>query len=600
MNIYTPEELAVSVTRLPPAIDAVSAARRLREVHLHVDSGVHTRSLYAAIAYARTVGGALPVAALVGRGGIPFGGPSAWFFESCLLLVALQLLKRGRVTSAVRTLLIIGALIVSAGAELIERTANWSETPLMLSTPCILWMFGLTLLGLWSDRFLPSVPYECIAAQRKLPRLVPLTFVIPVVAVVIVGALELWSFFHLDSKQIIVAAVVCAGIAGIVFLLGACLSQSEEAFRNLLELSNDAIVVVDPRSRRIRARNRKVGEVVGIADGHLESRSLEELFHFIPIEQFQELIAILGHCSTPKATEIHWNDLNHKEHWLEVTARYVQFRGSSAVMLHARDVSERKHLEHRKSQAEKAQSLNRLATGITHDFNNLLQGMRMCSDLLSETKERSESEELLKQIDWSIASAQQLTGWLLSYAQQRKISPKKTDLNTLLLEMRCVLKTMLGPNIKFSAELSDNVGAVWIDPAQFHEIIINLAINARDAMPTGGTLRIQTRALVLNSQTRTAAPPGRYLALSIIDSGIGMDEATALRAFEPFFTTKDRDCGTGLGLSVVDGIVRQSGGFVRLESSIGKGTAVEILLPVCDEERIPGSSVLLHTASRAS
>jgi CheY-like chemotaxis protein len=229
------------------------------------------------------------------------------------------------------------------------------------------------------------------------------------------------------------------------------------------------------------------------------------------------------------------------------------------------------------------EAVGKLAGGIAHDFNNLLTAIMGYSELLlnrlgeSDTM-RVEMEEIRKAAERAAA----LTRQLLAFSRQQVLQPKVLNLNTVVLEIEKMLCRLIGEHIDLKTTLASGLGDVRVDPNQIEQILMNLAVNARDAMPEGGTLTISTNNIELDSnyaRRHLTVIPGPYVTLSVTDSGVGMSPEVKARLFEPFFTTKERGKGTGLGLSTVYGIVRQSGGDIAITSELGKGTCVQIHLP---------------------
>lgn len=248
----------------------------------------------------------------------------------------------------------------------------------------------------------------------------------------------------------------------------------------------------------------------------------------------------------------------------------------------AEDVTERRALEEQLRQSQKMEAVGRLAGGVAHDFNNLLTVIKGYSELmLDQVKEsdplRPELEEVKKAADRAAA----LTRQLLAFSRKQVLAPKVLDLNFVISNLEKLLKRLLGEDVRLTVTLDASLGRVKADPGQTEQVIMNLAVNARDAMPGGGTLTITTENIFLDQKNRPdhSIPVGHYVVLHVIDSGTGMDAETKSRIFEPFFTTKEQGKGTGLGLSTVYGIVKQSGGYVWVDSQIGQGTTFKIFLP---------------------
>jgi PAS domain S-box-containing protein len=246
------------------------------------------------------------------------------------------------------------------------------------------------------------------------------------------------------------------------------------------------------------------------------------------------------------------------------------------------DVTARKRLEEELAHAQRVEGIGRLAGGIAHDFNNLLTVILGSAELAQRALPKNSSALLhLDQVLAASDRAAALTQQLLAFARKQVIEPRVVDLNTLVLSMSVLMRRTLVEDIELSNRLSPDLWLVEVDPGRFEQVLLNLAINARDAMPTGGTLTMETANMVLE-RPAPALPgllPGHYVMLSVSDTGIGMTTEVQRRAFEPFFTTKEVGKGTGLGLASAHGIVRQAHGHVFLSSELARGTTLRIYLP---------------------
>jgi PAS domain S-box-containing protein len=253
----------------------------------------------------------------------------------------------------------------------------------------------------------------------------------------------------------------------------------------------------------------------------------------------------------------------------------------------ARDITELKRLEEQFRQAQKMEAVGRLAGGIAHDFNNLLTVINGNSELVFDSLCANDSNrELLAEIVNSGERAANLTRQLLAFSRKQMLQPEVVNLNDMLGQVLKLLQRLIGEDIELALLPSDALGLTKIDQGQFEQAIINLAVNARDAMPEGGRLTIETSNVDLDEHYAEQHPevrPGRYVSVAVSDTGQGMDEATRARIFEPFFTTKELGKGTGLGLAMVYGFIKQSGGHIEAYSEISHGTSLKLYLPRADE-----------------
>jgi PAS domain S-box-containing protein len=248
----------------------------------------------------------------------------------------------------------------------------------------------------------------------------------------------------------------------------------------------------------------------------------------------------------------------------------------------AEDVTERRALEDQFRQAQKMEAVGRLAGGVAHDFNNLLMVISGYTEvLLDELKSQDELQSKAEAIQQAADRATTLTRQLLAFSRKQLLELKVVDVNAIVSDMERLLRPLIGETIELSTHLKPDVGHTRADAGQLEQVIMNLVVNARDSMPTGGKVLIQTERVELDARGRehSLIPPGPYILLSVSDTGAGMDKETQSRIFEPFFTTKEKGKGTGLGLSTVYGIVKQSGGFIFAHSEMGQGTTFRIYLP---------------------
>jgi nitrogen-specific signal transduction histidine kinase/CheY-like chemotaxis protein len=252
------------------------------------------------------------------------------------------------------------------------------------------------------------------------------------------------------------------------------------------------------------------------------------------------------------------------------------------IVVNARDVTDRVALENELRHAQKLEAVGRLAGGVAHDFNNLLTVIvGYCTLLRQSLDPEHGGVTYADEIESAARSGAKLVQQMLAFSRRQILRPQVLNLNSLLTEIEPMLRGLLGDGIELVLVLSSRLRKVRADPSQVTQVILNLSANARDAMPTGGVLRIETanHDVPGTIPIESSLPPGSYVRMRIVDEGIGMDEVTSAQAIEPFFTTKEIGESSGLGLSTAYGIVKQSGGTIEIESAPGSGTAVSIYLP---------------------
>ena len=269
---------------------------------------------------------------------------------------------------------------------------------------------------------------------------------------------------------------------------------------------------------------------------------------------------------------------------MEISAVPIEYHGKPALQVFARDVTGRKQLEDQLRQSQKIEAVGRLAGGIAHDFNNL---MTVIMGYVGLTKKRSGNPDHvskgLDEIEKASTRATRLTQQLIAFSRKQILQPQILDVNQIVSNMEKMLRRLIGENIQLVTIPASDLGKVKADPGQIEQVIVNLTLNARDAMPQGGRITVETENFDVEESFARESPATSCVKLLFSDNGIGMDEKTKAHIFEPYFTTKEVGKGVGLGLATVYGIIRQSGGNIQVESEPGKGSTFTILLPRVDE-----------------
>ncbi len=271
-----------------------------------------------------------------------------------------------------------------------------------------------------------------------------------------------------------------------------------------------------------------------------------------------------------------------------------EWHGSRAYLASLRDITETLRLEAQVRHTQKMEAIGKLAGGVAHDFNNLTSAILCYTEYIrKQTPAGTPQADALSEIHRCADRAASLAGQLLAFSRKAVIRPEPVNLNSLIQEVEKMLHRLIGADIELITAPDPSIGQVMADPTQLEQVIMNLVVNARDAMPRGGVLIMETQNLELTeayADDQVEVEPGHYVVLTVSDNGQGMDEETAGHAFEPFYTTKEVGKGTGLGLATVYGIVKQSGGHIGLESDLGRGTTFKIYLPMIEDTSVQASA----------
>jgi two-component system, cell cycle sensor histidine kinase and response regulator CckA len=363
------------------------------------------------------------------------------------------------------------------------------------------------------------------------------------------------------------------------------LMEREEFFQLISDNVVDMIAVVDSDGKRVY-NSPSYLRILGYGHDELESNSSFEQVH--PDDRQIVLGAAAEARRTGVGRRIEYR-MRHKDGswiYLESTASPVKNAKGKVenLVIVNRDISERRRLEEQLRQSQKMDAIGRLSGGVAHDFNNLLGVIIGYAEILQERIPETDSMRApVDQIIKAGSRASSLTKQLLAFSRQQVMEPKILVLNAVVSDTEKMLRRLIGEDIELLTSLDRTLGKIRADQGQIEQVIMNLVVNARDAMPEGGRLVIETSNFEIDDTfaRRYAYPvlPGSYVLLTVSDNGVGMDTATQQRIFEPFFTTKEKGKGTGLGLSLVYGVVKQSGGYIDVVSTRGKGTTFNIYLP---------------------
>jgi two-component system cell cycle sensor histidine kinase/response regulator CckA len=311
------------------------------------------------------------------------------------------------------------------------------------------------------------------------------------------------------------------------------------------------------------------------------------------VAEMQMLIALVQKQKGFTDLEVRLRRIDGRPLWVLGSASLIEGEDGKPAAIEGTliDITERKRLEEQLRQSAKMEAVGRLAGGVAHDFNNLLTAILGYSDLLLERLPgNSQLSRYAGEVKKAGERASSLTRQLLAFSRQQVLAPQVLNLNTVVADMQKMLRRLIGEDIELMTSLEPQLGNVKADPGQIEQVILNLAVNSRDAMPQGGTLTIETANLELNDGRdlmvfeQPSVRAGKYVMLAISDTGCGMDAETQTHIFEPFFTTKGKDKGTGLGLSTVYGIVKQSEGYISVRSEPGQGATLKVYLPCVKQE----------------
>lgn len=370
------------------------------------------------------------------------------------------------------------------------------------------------------------------------------------------------------------------------------LIEREELFRLISENAADMIALVDADGKRLY-NSPSYSTILGYSAEELQATPGLEQIHPDDIERVREAAKETQLAGVGRRIEYRMRHKNGTWRLLESTASSVTDASGKVekLVIVNRDITDRKRLEEQYRQAQKMEAVGRLSGGIAHDFNNLLGVMIGFAEILEANV--GDSPLLADSVAEILKAGQRagsLTRQLLAFSRQQVLEPRVLELNHTISEIEKMLRRIIGEDVELETVLEPALGRIKADEGQIEQVLLNLAVNARDAMPSGGKLTIKTTNAHLDEEfSRRHSYPiklGDYVAFTVTDTGSGMDTEVLAHMFEPFFTTKDKGKGTGLGLATVYGIVKQSGGYIDVTSEVGRGTSFKIYLPRVDEELI--------------
>jgi hypothetical protein len=368
----------------------------------------------------------------------------------------------------------------------------------------------------------------------------------------------------------------------------AALRASEERFRALVENSSDALLLVDAEGR-VAYISPSSSRHLGWGSDEMLGQSIFDFLHPDDRDAMSvKLAEVLRSPGKPVTQDIRLQHADGSWRAIEsIAVNRLSDPSVEAIVVNARDITDRRKLEEQLRHAQKMEAVGQLAGGIAHDFNNLLTAILgycnlMRDDMPAEDPLRADLDE----IHTAGERAASLTRQLLAFSRRQMLQPQVVDMNSVVQQLEKLLRRLISENVELVTALAHDLLSVRVDPASIEQILVNLTVNARDAMPHGGRLTIETANVDLDETFAVAhvpMKPARYVMLAVGDTGEGMDADTQARVFEPFFTTKEQGKGSGLGLATVYGMVKQSGGYIWVYSEPGHGTVFKVYFPPAEQ-----------------
>ncbi len=392
--------------------------------------------------------------------------------------------------------------------------------------------------------------------------------------------------FAITNPWLLPAVIAPLALAHRSLSTTSLLRETEERFRTMFESAPTATLLFSV-SGDVMTANRSALTLLGYEGQDAQLMHMDAIKHPDDSEEgarlFGELVRGDRDAYRREARFLAKDGRTIVTHLAVALVRDADGKPDFAIAM-AEDMTERKLLEEQLRQSQKLEAIGRLAGGVAHDFNNMLTAIGgYTAFALEHAADGSLLKSDLDEISKATDRAALLTRQLLAFSRKQVLTPELLNLNGIVVEMQSMLRPLIGEDIALTTQLDPALGPIEADPGQLHQVVMNLVVNARDAMPNGGSLTIETANADVDEIGDGSIEPGRYITLTVRDAGEGIDEQTLGQIFEPFFTTKDAAKGTGLGLATVYGIVKQSGGYVEVESEVGVGSAFRIYLRRVDD-----------------
>ncbi len=375
-------------------------------------------------------------------------------------------------------------------------------------------------------------------------------------------------------------------------LIEGALRESEERFHHAFDNVAVGLAIFRVKDQTCTDANESLARLAGCAKSDLLGRRLSDALQFSDPEQWNGLLAAIQTGCKVLNGELELRRRDGTRRQTLISIEPLTLGGDACYLASLADVTEQRRLETQLRQSQKMEAIGQLAAGVAHDFNNLLTIIEGYTSLqLSRSGQPPDVTKAFEQIDRAANRASSLTRQLLAFSRKQMVQRKPLRLGNTISRMQSMLGRLLGETIQLDCNFSPNLPPVWADESNLEQVVMNLMVNARDAMPRGGSVSISASVAELSAAQAARLPeahPGRFVEMIVADTGCGMDSRTLSRVFEPFFTTKPLGKGTGLGLATVYGIVKQHDGFIDVESLPRRGTTFHVYLPVCD----PGADEL--------